>query len=77
MCPRYDSVSADQHPDWQAAYRAALLEVDPAKLPERIEQADRAIHHYMDLARQDNSSGAEGLWRVRWPTCVCCDAKSV
>lgn len=59
MCPRYDSVSVDQHPDWQAAYRAALLEVDPAKLPERIEQADRAIHHYISVARQDNSSGAE------------------
>jgi len=59
MCPRYDSVSADQRPDWQEAYRAALLEIDPAKLRERIEQADKAIHDYIDLARQDNSSGAE------------------
>jgi hypothetical protein len=52
-------VSTDQQSDWQEAYRAALLEVDPARLPERIEQAYEAIHLYLEMARQNNSDGAE------------------
>jgi hypothetical protein len=30
-------------PDWQIAYQAALLEVDPQKLPERVKAAEAAI----------------------------------
>jgi hypothetical protein len=30
-------------PDWQLEYQAALLEVDPQKLPERIRAAETAI----------------------------------
>jgi hypothetical protein len=52
-------VSTDHQNDWQEAYRAALLEVDPAKLPERIEQAYKAIQMYLEVARQNNSDGAQ------------------
>jgi hypothetical protein len=48
-------VSTDHQSDWQEAYRAALLEVDPAKLPGRIEQAYEAIHLYLEVARQNDS----------------------
>jgi hypothetical protein len=30
-------------PEWQVAYLAALLEVDPQKLPERVKAAEAAI----------------------------------
>jgi hypothetical protein len=30
-------------PEWQVAYQAALLEVDPQKLPERVKDAEAAI----------------------------------
>ena len=30
-------------PEWQVAYQAALLEVDPQKLPERVKAAEAAI----------------------------------
>jgi hypothetical protein len=30
-------------PDWQREYQAALLEVDPQKLPERVKAAEVAI----------------------------------
>ena len=30
-------------PDWQLEYQAALLEVDPQKLPERVKAAEAAI----------------------------------
>ena len=49
-------MSTDQPSDWQEAYRAALLETDPAKLPGRIEQAYEAIQK--EVARQHNSNGA-------------------
>jgi ABC-type branched-subunit amino acid transport system substrate-binding protein len=59
IVPTADSVSTDNQSDWQEAYRAALLEVDPAKLPGRVEQAYEAIHLYLEVARQNNSNGAE------------------
>jgi hypothetical protein len=55
---RGDFVNTDQQNDWRTPYQAALLELDPAKLPERIEQAYKAILTHMDLAHQ-NSYGAE------------------
>lgn len=57
-CPRGDWVCNDQQDNWQKYYEAALLELDPAKLPERIEQAHKAIQSSMNVARQ-NSDGAE------------------
>jgi hypothetical protein len=51
-------VNGEPRQDWRESYHAALLELDPAKLPERIEQAYKAIHIFMDIARQ-NSNGAE------------------
>jgi hypothetical protein len=54
-----DSVNTDHQSNWQEAYRAALLEVDPARLPERIERAYEAIHLYLEMARQNNSDVAE------------------
>ena len=37
------STSNLKFPDWQLAYQAALLEVDPKKLPERVKAAEAAI----------------------------------
>jgi hypothetical protein len=42
-------VSTDQLNEWQQRYQAALLECDPSKLPERIEEAYRAIQRYTDV----------------------------
>ena len=37
------STSNLRFPDWQLEYQAALLEVDPQKLPERIKAAEASI----------------------------------
>ena len=42
-------MGTDQLSEWQQRYQAALLECDPTKLPERIEEAHRAIEKYMDV----------------------------
>ena len=49
-----DTASSDR-PVWQQAYQAALLEVDPAKLRDRILAAYAAIQTYQDEAVNDNS----------------------
>lgn len=41
---------SDKENGWQTFYQAALLEVDPAKLPERIDQAYKAIQTHMNSA---------------------------
>jgi len=51
-------VNADRQNDWRIPYQAALLELDPAKLSQRIEQAYQAIQMSMDLAHK-NSNDAE------------------
>jgi len=38
--------AARPHPTWQDLYGAALVEFDPAKLPERVEAACQAIHQH-------------------------------
>jgi hypothetical protein len=48
----------DQQDDWRKLYQAALLELDPGKLPERIQQAYEIIQVQMALGHQ-NSNGAE------------------
>ncbi len=53
-----NSVNTDQQNDWRVLYRAALLELDPAKLPERIEQASKAILVHIESAHP-NSNGVE------------------
>ena len=39
-----------ENPDWIELYRAALRETDRDKLPERIEQAERAMKQALRLA---------------------------
>jgi hypothetical protein len=39
-------LTAQGQPEWQQAYQAALLEVDPAKLRDRIVRAYAAIEAY-------------------------------
>ena len=43
-------MTTEQPSEWQRWYEAALLELDPAKLPERIEDAYRAILMCMEVA---------------------------
>jgi hypothetical protein len=40
------SLNEDQQNDWRLCYEAALLELDPVKLPQQIEQAYSAIHTF-------------------------------
>jgi hypothetical protein len=42
-------------PEWQVAYQAALLEVNPQKLPERVKAAEAAIFLRQQVLA--NSSG--------------------
>jgi len=42
-------VNVGQQDDWRVLYQAALLELDPAKLAERVEQAYKAIQSRMDF----------------------------
>ena len=51
----------NQHEDWRASYQRALLEVDSARLHERIEQACKAIQLHMDLTPQDASAERQAL----------------
>jgi hypothetical protein len=48
----------DQQDKWQEPYQAALLEVDPCKMAERIQQAYEVIQAQMALGHQ-NGNGAE------------------
>ena len=48
-------MSSDTRPEWQQAYQAALLEVNPAKLGDRIIVAHAAIQAYRDQAANNNS----------------------
>jgi hypothetical protein len=42
-------MSSYQQSDWQKYYQEALLELDPARLRERIDQAYKSIQRCMDL----------------------------
>jgi hypothetical protein len=48
----------DQQGKWQELYQAALLEVDPCRLAERIQQAYEVMRVQMALGHQ-NGNGAE------------------
>jgi hypothetical protein len=47
-------MSKDGQPEWQKAYQTALLEVNPAKLRDRIIAAHAAIQAYRDRAANNN-----------------------
>jgi hypothetical protein len=49
-------VNTDQQKDWRSTYRAALLELDPAKLAERIDEACKAIQLGIDWANQTSNA---------------------
>ena len=49
-------MSEDRRSEWLQAYQAALLEVDPAKLRDRIARAYAAIHAYRDEASRNHSN---------------------
>jgi len=51
-------MSSDRPSDWQKHYQEALLELDPGKLLERIDQAYESIQRCMDLT-SPNSDPAE------------------
>jgi hypothetical protein len=54
-------VNADQQNDWRALYRAALLELDPGKLPERIERAESAIRTSLNAHPNADSTEYQDL----------------
>ena len=65
-----DAVSADRRPEWQHAYQAALLEMDPAKLCDRIMHAYAAMQAYRDDALKnkadiDHESLSDALSNLR------------
>jgi hypothetical protein len=47
------------YPDWQQEYQAALLELDPDKLRERVEIAETAIFKRLQAISQYPDFGAE------------------
>jgi hypothetical protein len=47
------------YPDWQLQYRTALLELDPQKLPDRIDQAETAIFYRLQVLSQTPNHRAE------------------
>ena len=48
-------MSEDPRPEWLQAYQAALLEVDPGKLRDRIAHAYAAIQAYRDEAARSRT----------------------
>jgi hypothetical protein len=54
-------VGSDQQNSWKVWYEAALLEVNPARLQERIEQARQAIQLQLDLIPQDATAERRAL----------------
>jgi hypothetical protein len=55
------SASIEQEDDWQKLYQAALLELDPARLPERIDAAYKAIHRFIDAGHSCNDDQRQAL----------------
>jgi hypothetical protein len=47
------------YPEWQKAYRAALLELNPQKLAERVQTAETAIFNRLQEISQNSDSKAE------------------
>ena len=47
------------YPEWQLEYQAALLELDPKQLIERVKAAETAIFNRLQLLSGSNNSHAE------------------
>ena len=47
------------YPTWQHEYRAAVVELDRQKLPERVVAAEAAIFKRLQQLSQDSDSNAE------------------
>jgi hypothetical protein len=55
-------MSSYQQSDWQKYYQEALLELDPARLPERIDQACQSIQGCMDLTSPNSNPTQRRAW---------------
>jgi hypothetical protein len=53
------SFSQIAYPEWQAEYQAALLELDPKQLLERVKAAETAIFNRLQVLSGSNNSRAE------------------
>ncbi len=53
------SPSVFLYPDWQNEYAAALLELDPGKLPERVAAAETSIFNRLQVMSQSSDHQAE------------------
>ena len=58
---RGDFVNEEHQNDWRPSYQAALLELDPVKLPQRIEQAYRAIQTCLHAQQNGNCAEYQAL----------------
>jgi hypothetical protein len=47
------------YPEWQLEYQAALLELDPKQLMERVKAAETAIFNRLQVISGSNDSHAE------------------
>ena len=54
-------MNQDQQNEWQLRYKAALLELDPVKLPQRIERAYSAIQTCLIAHQNGNSAEYQAL----------------
>ena len=61
--PAVNSASRLVYPDWQSEYEAALLELDPCHLPERIHTARMAILNRLQVlsASSENISEKQAI----------------
>jgi hypothetical protein len=76
--PSWEDVSMSDTHSWQSAYRYAVLESDPERMPHRIETALRAIEERLsqpiEIGSQEHREiehareGLEVLWRERADT---------
>jgi hypothetical protein len=48
-------------PNWRALYEAAVLELDPGKIPARIAEAQRAIRNHMEDMNRPDGPESEAL----------------
>lgn len=59
MTPDDSPFSKVLYPEWQNEYQAALLELDPEKLSERIAAAEAAISKRLQAISQNSGHHAE------------------
>ena len=65
------SSTALRYPEWQRPYQAALLEVDPKRLSQRVEEAEAAIFKRLQQLSEIQDAQAErqviqGAIRALW-----------